>query len=191
MRVTALKHGVRPLEFYQKNPADPDWLAKISDFHGHLGPWLVAGAMVGRNALQRLDTPGQWKIEVVCWMPADRHRTPFTCFLDGLQASCGATMGKRNLWLKEMDVLLQAEWPLVRVIRLPDKDRSAAGVSYTATENLHAWMKRVTHERLEEDSRLLSREDIAGLFRIQILEPAQCAMMGYGSGDQNQAAART
>lgn len=158
------------MEFYQKDTADPDWLARISEFHGHLGPWLVSGALIGRDAMQRLGTPGHWKIDVICWMPADKHRTPFTCILDGLQTGCGATMGKRNLWLEDAARLGAAVWPVVHVIRLAEKQRPAAGLSYVATDDLHKWMQQVTPERIEELSRQMAREDVAKLFCVSAMQ---------------------
>ncbi len=166
------------MDFYQRNSADPDWLARISEYHGHLGPWLVAGALVGRDALRRLDTPGHWKIDVVCWMPPDKHRTPFSCVLDGLQASCGATMGKRNLRLVISPEDLAMKWPVIDVVRLPGVDRPTEGVTYFATEELHHQMRKVTPDRLEECSRNLAGEDVARLFAIGAMSEAELARAG-------------
>jgi hypothetical protein len=163
------------MDFYRKNPDDPDWLVRISEYHGHLGPWLVAGALAGRDALCRLDTPGHWWIDVVCWMPAAKHRTPFSCILDGLQASCGATMGKRNLRLMDSFGELAGRWPAIHVVRLPDANSPGRGVTYAATEELHNQMSRVTPDRLEACSRQLAKENVGRLFQIGAMSEADLA----------------
>jgi len=173
------------VNFYtSKCVEDPDWVVRAALFHGHLGPWLIAGAMVGRDAIRKLETPGQWKINVTCWMPADKHRTPFTCILDGLQAGCGATMGKRNLWLRESHEVLADGWPVVHVVRLPERDRPAEGLSYTATCALHGWMENLKPERMEEASRELAREDVANLFRITSMREREFVWVGSASAGQ-------
>jgi len=170
------------MEFYHGNPQDPSWLARISEFHGHLGPWLVVGALVGRDALQRLKTPGHWKINVVCWIPSDRQRTPFSCMLDGLQASCGATTGKRNLWVRNSAEVLADGWPVVHVMRLPEKDRPLEGITYAAKNSLHDWMKHVTDERIEEASRQLARAEVAELIAISPMGQREFAWCGHDEG---------
>ncbi len=165
------------MDFYRRDPRDPDWLARVSDFHGHLGPWLVLGAMAGRDAVSRLNTPGHWKIDVVCWMPSDKHRTPFTCILDGLQAGCGATMGKQNLRLMDSAAIAAANWPVVYVMRLPEADRPAEGLVYEATCELHGLIRQVRPDRLEEGSRELAGANVADLFRITPMGPGDFARM--------------
>lgn len=156
--------------YTQPHAEDADWIARAALFHGHLGPWLISGAMVGQDAIRRLNTPGHWKINVTCWMPVDRHRTPFTCLLDGLQAACGATMGKRNLWLRDVAETGTTAWPLVHVVRAADQEQPAEGLAYAGTAELLARIGRVTPERLEEDSRALAREDVNRLFRVMPLD---------------------
>jgi hypothetical protein len=166
--------------YLSKQPEDPDWLARAALFHGHLGPWLVVGTMVGQDAIRRLDTPGHWKIDVTCWMPPDKHRTPFTCMLDGLQAGCGATMGKRNLWLKASDEVPSDGWPVVHIIRLPEEDRPAEGLAYSATSALHQWMSQVRPERLEEISRQMAADEVDRFFRISVMCKNELARAGHG-----------
>lgn len=168
------------MDFYlNANPADPVWLARTALFHGHLGPWLVTGALVGQDAIRRLNTPGQWKIDVTCWMPSDKHRTPFTCMLDGLQASSGATFGKQNIHLAYSAEVLKDGWPVVHVIRLKDAERPAEGVAYRATEYLHGLLQAVKPEKLEEYSRELAREDVARLFDIRPMSEAELSLLRH------------
>lgn len=156
------------MDFYlTKNPADAEWLARASLFHGHLGPWLVAGCLVGRDAVRRLDTPGHWKIDVTCWMPSDKQRTPFSCMLDGLQASSGATLGKQNIRFAYAEDVLSSGWPVVYVVRRQDKNRPAEGFVYEAMDGLHAFMTTVKPEKLEEDSRRLAAMAVDELFKVR------------------------
>lgn len=165
--------------YLSRKADDPEWLAKAALFHGHLGPWLIAGAMVGQDAIRRLDTPGQWKIDVSCWLPADKQRTPFTCVLDGLQCGCGATMGKRNLWMRASEEVLADGWPVIHVVRMADARRTIEGVSYIATCGLHGWMQQVTSERLEEISRQMAADDVPNLFRITSMTAREFAWTGH------------
>lgn len=161
--------------YLEKDPQDLDWVASAGLFHGHLGPWLIFGAMVGRDAIRRLDTPGMWKIDITCWMPADKQRTPFSCMLDGLQVSSGATLGKQNIRFNQSEAVLSAGWPVVHVRRLPDGDRPMEGLVYLAAPRLHEILKTISHERLEAGSRELAREEVGALFEIRSMTPDELA----------------
>jgi formylmethanofuran dehydrogenase subunit E len=84
-----------PTPRYEKQEADPAWLRTVVQFHGHLGPSIVAGARFGMAGLEAVDAKGYFDIEVTCEGPLSKP--PQSCFLDGLQVGAGATMGKRNL----------------------------------------------------------------------------------------------
>lgn len=84
-----------PTPRYEKKDADPIWLQTVVQFHGHLGPSIVAGARFGMAGLKAVDAKGFFDIEVTCEGPLSKP--PQSCFLDGLQVGTGATMGKRNL----------------------------------------------------------------------------------------------
>lgn len=165
------------VEFYRsRNPADPDWLADTAMFHGHLGPWLVVGALIGRDAIRRLETPGHWKIDVTCWMPLDKQRTPFSCMLDGLQASSGATLGKCNIRFAYSCDVLASGWPVVHVVRRQDGDRPMEGVHYRATEHLHRFFEGFDPARLEELSRQLAQDDVTRLFDVRAMTDAELSL---------------
>ncbi len=163
------------------NALDPEWLARASMFHGHLGPWLVTGLLVGRDAVRRLETPGQWLIDVTCWMPLDKQRTPFSCILDGLQVSTGATLGKQNIRFGYSEEVLLPGWPVVYIIRHEKPDRPAEGVMYEGTETLHRFFANVTPERLEQDSRKLATADVSELFRIEAMGANEFAVLERAS----------
>ena len=67
-------------------------------FHGHLGPWLVVGYKVGELA-KRLLNPKDYN-ELKCTVRIPRQ-VPFTCSIDGVQASTSCTLGKMNLAVED------------------------------------------------------------------------------------------
>jgi hypothetical protein len=68
----------------------------IRQFHGHVGPYAVLGYRIGRHAVQELQHQKYFGIRVtVHAIP----RPPYTCLLDGMQASTGCTLGKRSMVL--------------------------------------------------------------------------------------------
>jgi len=67
--------------------------------HGHLGPFLVYGIKMGLLARQILGFKGHFDVKVEAFVG---DNTPVTCMADGLQISTGATLGKRNIKLADM-----------------------------------------------------------------------------------------
>jgi formylmethanofuran dehydrogenase subunit E len=105
--IAAEPAGQLPQPEYQRQHSDPPWLASVIQFHGHLGPAVVAGARMGMIGLRAVEAKGYFDVEVTCEGPM--AKPPQACFLDGVQVATGATMGKRSLhWA-------QAEQILVRV----------------------------------------------------------------------------
>jgi formylmethanofuran dehydrogenase subunit E len=84
-----------PQSHYDHNESDPAWLQTVVQFHGHLGPSIVAGARLGMAGVRAAEAKGYFDVEVTCEGPFDKP--PQSCFLDGLQVGTGATLGKRNL----------------------------------------------------------------------------------------------
>ena len=64
------------------------------DFHGHLGPYLVLGLLMGDYALTRLKAQPHFGLKVMAWGAKDKPRS---CLIDGLQLSTGCTYGKGNI----------------------------------------------------------------------------------------------
>jgi formylmethanofuran dehydrogenase subunit E len=88
-----------PQPDYHRQAGDPDWLATVVQFHGHLGPAIVAGARMGMAGVRAVDAKGYFDVEVTCEGPF--VKPPQSCFLDGVQVGTGATLGKRSLrWEK-------------------------------------------------------------------------------------------
>jgi formylmethanofuran dehydrogenase subunit E len=91
--------GQLPKPHYQRQASDPQWMNAVIQFHGHLGPAVIAGARVGMAGLRAVDAKGYFDIDVTCEGPM--VKPPQSCFLDGLQVATGATLGKRSLHWKE------------------------------------------------------------------------------------------
>ena len=95
-----------PKPHYQPIDADPAWLVAAVQFHGHLGPWLAAGLRAGMAAREAVGAEGFFDVEVTVFGPLTVP--PQSCFLDGVQASTGATLGKRNIyWTETGDLALR------------------------------------------------------------------------------------
>lgn len=75
-------------------------LNRAVEFHGHGGPFMIAGLRMGMAVLRRLDAKGWFDLR--CRV-ALRWRPPDSCVIDGIQCSTGCTMGKRNIEVEEGD----------------------------------------------------------------------------------------
>lgn len=69
-------------------------LSAAIKFHGHLGPWLVLGLLMGEYGLKKINAEKYFRIEVEV---SGLHKKPRSCLIDGLQLSTGATLGKGNI----------------------------------------------------------------------------------------------
>src|SRR5512137_2462430 len=63
-------------------------------FHGHLGPYVVLGLLMGDFGLKKIKSRKYFGLKVKVW-GADKK--PKSCLVDGLQLSTGATYGKGNI----------------------------------------------------------------------------------------------
>jgi formylmethanofuran dehydrogenase subunit E len=91
---------------YRPLASDPAWLAQTVQFHGHLGPTVVAGARLGMAGLRAIGAKGYFDVEVTCQGPL--VKPPQSCFLDGLQVATGATLGKRSLhWTEAAKIVVR------------------------------------------------------------------------------------
>ncbi|MCX7597337.1 MAG: formylmethanofuran dehydrogenase subunit E family protein [Armatimonadetes bacterium] len=66
----------------------------LRTFHGHLGPYVVAGYRMGRAALRMLGANKYFRVQAEVWCP---ETPPPSCALDGIQLSTGCTLGKQNI----------------------------------------------------------------------------------------------
>jgi formylmethanofuran dehydrogenase subunit E len=66
----------------------------LETFHGHLGPYVVLGYMMGRIALRELGSTGHFGISATVY---SELTPPRSCLIDGVQLGSGCTLGKRNI----------------------------------------------------------------------------------------------
>ena len=98
--------GQLPKPHYQPDKSDPQWLTAAVQFHGHLGPWAVAGLRAGMAGRLALDAEGYFDLDVTVEGPM--AGPPQSCFIDGLQVSTGATLGKRNIkWVEAQRIVVR------------------------------------------------------------------------------------
>jgi hypothetical protein len=69
-----------PQPHYHPQPSDPAWLATVVQFHGHLGPSVVAGARMGMIGLRAVEAKGYFNVEVTCEGPLAKGLQNETCF---------------------------------------------------------------------------------------------------------------
>jgi len=97
-----------PQPNYRPEKSDPSWLKSAAQFHGHLGPMVIFGARMGMAARKAVDAQGYFDVEITCEGPF--VKPPQSCFLDGLQISTGATLGKRNLkWIESKKIVIRVK----------------------------------------------------------------------------------
>jgi len=99
-----------PQPTYHKKASDPEWLPYVVQLHGHLGPWVVAGARMGMAGAKAVDAQGHFDTVVICEGPFSKP--PQACFIDGVQLGTGATLGKRTIhYVKSDEVVLKVKNP--------------------------------------------------------------------------------
>ncbi len=88
-------------------------LEKAVDLHGHLGPFLVLGIRMGLIGLRELGTKrGNQKLRVTV---LTKPSVPFSCVLDGVQASTKCTIGNRKLKLRNSLRTVSAKFQILEV----------------------------------------------------------------------------
>ncbi|MEM3770581.1 MAG: formylmethanofuran dehydrogenase subunit E family protein [Candidatus Bathyarchaeia archaeon] len=77
-------------------------IKNAENFHGHLGPFLVIGVKMARLAkkILNVDRNKLWDLQVVAELPLI---TPYSCILDGIQATTQCTVGNRKLEVRSSD----------------------------------------------------------------------------------------
>lgn len=69
-------------------------LKQIKEFHGHLGPYVVLGVLMGECGLKKIRAKKYFGITIKV---RGVEKKPKSCLIDGLQLSTGATYGKGNI----------------------------------------------------------------------------------------------
>jgi formylmethanofuran dehydrogenase subunit E len=83
----------------EQDPELISLLRKATDLHGHFGPWLTLGVRMGLLGLRELGAKkGEAQLHVTVVL---QYRLPFSCMLDGIQATTGCTIGNKRLEWEE------------------------------------------------------------------------------------------
>jgi len=118
-------------------------LNRISEFHGHLGPFVVIGYRMGKVANRLLGKDPFGKSAIVM----TGGKTPMSCVVDGVQLASGCTLGKGNIGIvdhglvsslfisksKEKSVSLELREEILSRIKETEKDQ----LEQLATELFH------------------------------------------------------
>ncbi len=180
-----------PKPEYSPDAADPAWLSYAAQFHGHLGPWATAGLRVGMAGRRAVEAKGYFDVKVVAGGPF--IKPPRSCFLDGLQVSTGATLGKRNLkWVNGDEIVVRFENTksgAVAEVRLTDRLLNAlASIKPKPKTGGAARGDRdhgpdAEHVSLEDIARKIANAREADLVRITAIEDGPPAKAEQGGSD--------
>ncbi|MCX8206887.1 MAG: formylmethanofuran dehydrogenase subunit E family protein [Methanothrix sp.] len=113
-----------------------------SEFHGHLGPFLVLGIRMGLAALRELGSHGHRDISAVV---RSGSMPPVSCMADGIQISTGCTLGKGNISVVQDGV---------PEVTFHSNGRS---VSFRVRRSIVERISELSHDELEDFSWELSR----------------------------------
>ncbi|MBN2577836.1 MAG: formylmethanofuran dehydrogenase subunit E family protein [Pirellulales bacterium] len=171
-----------PQPHYHRQPGDPEWLAQAVQFHGHLGPWAVAGVRAGMTGRKAVGAKGYFDVRVEAEGPF--VRPPQSCFLDGLQVGAGATLGKRNLtWKRSKNIVIRVKntqtgataeiRPREKLLKIVETLVPDTGEE----EDHHHHDEEAHHHHAEDSVEALARE-LAGLpekevFSVKLLKSEQ------------------
>jgi formylmethanofuran dehydrogenase subunit E len=129
-----------------------EFLKRIVEFHGHLGPFLVLGVKAGLLANSLLGKDCFKMTALVVTEPCP----PTSCFVDGVQFVTGCTMGKRNIKLRKGKGTSVVFVKGGKTARLKVKDDVLESINRIASEN----------ESEKESLRLLNKP-ASELFKVE------------------------
>ena len=69
-------------------------IKRTEEFHGHIGPFILAGLKMGLLALEKLDVEKYSGMKIIV---ETGTTPPLSCIVDGIQMSTGCTLGKGNI----------------------------------------------------------------------------------------------
>lgn len=180
--------GVRPREVAEGRLDDPEQIREtLRLFHGHLGPYATLGFRVGRTALDALECPRYFGVQVFI---SGRVERPFGCFADGIQVGTGCTAGKGNLRITPR-VPGPGEPAFIVTVRRPDGRSVRISVRPEIPALFRTWLdseapEDETFDRLmamaPEDlwtSEMLGPEPLEQYLRI-VNDPTQLAPIAEG-----------
>lgn len=120
-------------------------------FHGHLGPFMILGLKAGLLA-NKLLGKDYFKTKAII---TTKPKTPYTCFLDGIQFATGCTVGKGNIRLEKGEGILT-------VLFIKDNKR----LKLTLKADLLKKIEKISMEECEQVARDLQKTPIEDLFHI-------------------------
>lgn len=125
-------------------------LQMISDFHGHLGPFVVIGYRIGEIGNRELgEDPFGKKVSV-----HTGTTPPISCIIDGIQLSSGCTLGKGNLTVED-------EGEPIAVFSAENKK-----LRVSLKEEIQDKIEETSEEDMESLSRELFSTDLSNLFSL-------------------------
>jgi len=75
-------------------------IEEAAKFHGHLGPWLIIGYRAGAIARDKLGPRDFHDLHCTVRVP---NKVPYSCSIDGVQASASCTLGKGNISVEDSE----------------------------------------------------------------------------------------
>jgi formylmethanofuran dehydrogenase subunit E len=106
--------------------------------HGHLGPFLVIGVRMGNLAKKTLNLSAKNKRELQATVHTPPF-TPFTCTIDGIQATTTCTVGNQRLKIrnsrKKITALFQTQNPQ-RTLHISVKPRVIEELTEKASKHV-------------------------------------------------------
>jgi formylmethanofuran dehydrogenase subunit E len=87
--------------------------------HGHKGPFLVIGVRMGTAGKRRMNISPELssRLRVIVKTPL---LTPYSCIIDGIQATTNCTVGNRKMKIEDSDEEISARF------ELQDPDKASA-----------------------------------------------------------------
>jgi formylmethanofuran dehydrogenase subunit E len=134
-------------------------IERATEFHGHLGPFLVIGVRIGLIGLERLKTTENTSMTVAASLPL---HVPFSCIIDGLQVTTKCTVGNQKLTMTD-STAIKAKFE-----RKDNMQKSIIAVNPSAFETLKTQLlkKGLEKEEVEELAWKVAAIPEAELFTI-------------------------
>lgn len=112
-------------------------LRRISEFHGHLGPFVVVGYRMGQIANRLLGSDAFAKTAIAL----TGGKPPRSCMIDGIQLSSGCTIGKGTIGVIDQGevssiFLSKRGGQQVKVTLKDDKIEEISSTSHEGMESL-------------------------------------------------------
>ena len=130
-----------------ENVSLKDLIERGTEFHGHLGPFLVLGIRMGLLALKDLGSSGHKDVEALV---RTGTTPPISCLVDGIQISTGCTMGKGNIATEDLGRAEATFYADGKSLTLKVKDKVIAEIKAGKYVNLEDFAWEVSERRDEE-----------------------------------------